>query len=187
MANQGQERLTWFQEILRSLITVLLFVFLIRGFIAESSIVEGASMEPNLRDNERVLIDKITPNWRPYQRGEVAVFFLPFSGQYLIKRIIGLPGERIVITSGTIRIFNTKHPNGFQLDESEYALRSDTNVLEYSMGRDEYFVMGDNRPNSQDSRYFGPVKKDLFLGRVVMRGFPFNRISIFQAPKYPGE
>ncbi len=105
--------------------------------------------------------------------------------EYFIKRIIGLPGERIVIDNNQIFIYNNKHPEGFQLIESYIPLseRIPRNV-DVTLGDDEYFVLGDNRDNSMDSTMFGPVKRDLIIGRVVFRGFPFNRIGIIGRVEY---
>jgi signal peptidase I len=103
------------------------------------------------------------------------------SSRYLIKRAIGLPGEKVVIINGATTIYNKENPNGILLDE-RYVVHADPRSVELSLGEDEYFVMGDNRQNSLDSRYFGIVKKELIVGRPLLRLVPLSLLGI-----YPGD
>ena len=103
----------------------------------------------------------------------------------MIKRIIGLPGERVVIRGGTVIIHNNSQPSGFKLDESYLPSGLATGGdLDVQVGSDQYFVLGDNRPVSLDSRSFGVVGRNSVVGRVWFRGWPLNRIAKFNTPIY---
>lgn len=147
-------------------------------------------MEPSFYDHEYLLIDELSYRLREPERGEIVVFHFPLNQrEYFIKRIIGLPGETVAFRDGSVYIYNESNPDGFKLDESGYldegvkTLPPGENTV--SLKADEYFVMGDNRTRSLDSRDFGPVKSDLLVGRAVFRGYPFNRVdNFFHAPQY---
>ena len=148
------------------IIIPLIVILPTRYFIIEPFYVNGAAMEPNFKNNDYLLIKKYDKN---YKRGEVIVFKYPKNQkEFFIKRIIGLPNENIQITKGKVRIFNDDNPNGFFLKE-EYIAK---NIETYSpsdkitrLDSDEFFVLGDNRVSSQDSRSFGKLKKDLIFGK----------------------
>ena len=171
-------------EILQIAILALSIILLVHYFLIKPFIVKGASMEPNFYDSEYLIIDELTFRFRNPERGEIIVFRPPQHGdQYYIKRIIGLPGETVEIRNGVISIYNNQNPNGFVLTEayiSEVTEGRDRRTL----GEDEYYVMGDNRDASLDSRYFGAVSMDKIIGRVWVRGLPFDRISTFDIPTY---
>ena len=143
-------------------------------------------MEPNFYENEYLIIDKISPRFREYERGEPIVFrYPPSEHKYLIKRVIGLPDERVIIHNRRISIMNAEHPNGFPLNEDEYnpyLLRDEE--VDVQLTADEYYVLGDNRPLSFDSEIFGPIKEKNITGRVFFRGWPLERIEVFEAPTY---
>ncbi len=173
-------------EIIKIFIIATVVILPIRYFLIQPFYVKGASMEPNFHENEYLIIDKIAPRFEPYKRGEAIVFlYPPTDHRYLIKRLIGLPGERVVITHQEIYIYNKDHLDGFQLDEKAYNpyLLRDQDV-DITLHDDQYFVLGDNRPVSFDSEYFGPINKDQITGRVFFRGWPIERITIFKAPSY---
>lgn len=157
----------------------------VRALIFKPFYVKGASMEPNFYDKEYLIIDELSYRFRAPQRGEVIVFKYPENPkEYFLKRIVGLPGERVKVSEGKITIYNTEHPEGVVLDESYLPtdlLTSGDKTFE-SLTEDQYFVMGDNRPNSYDSRRFGAVDKNLVIGRVFFRGWPFNRAQIIPEP-----
>ncbi|HEU0051503.1 MAG TPA: signal peptidase I, partial [Patescibacteria group bacterium] len=136
---------------------------------------------------EYLLIDEISYRFKNPVRGDIVVFRYPRDPkQYFIKRVIGLPGETVEIANGKIKIYNDQHPNGVILDESSYLDQDQTATTEtVTLKSDEYFVLGDNRAASLDSRYFGPIKRSAIVGRVWVRGYPIDRWKHFVAPTYP--
>lgn len=175
-------------DVLKTIILALVIILPIRYFLIQPFYVKGASMEPSFFDNEYLLIDEITYRFLPPERGEVVVFHYPEDPKELfIKRIIGLPGEKIQIKDYGIYIYNEANPEGLRLDEPY--LGEGIKTYGYtdeliSLGDDEYYVLGDNRDFSRDSRIFGPVKFNLIRGRALWRGWPWQRIGAFPAPDY---
>lgn len=172
-------------ELVKVAVLAGITIAFVRYFLFKPFYVKGASMEPNFYDKEYLIIDELTYRFRIPQRGEVVVFKYPDNPkEYFLKRIIGLPGERIKIAEGRITIYNKEHPEGIVLSEpyisGDYPTTGEKITV---LNESEYFVMGDNRPNSFDSRRFGAVEKDLVVGRVFLRGWPFNRASIISEPK----
>ncbi len=178
-------RFIW--EITKVVAISLAIVLPVRYFLIQPFFVKGASMEPNFEDGEYLIVDELSYNLGSPERGEVVVFRYPKEpSQYYIKRIIGLPGERIKISGGQITIFNSLHPDGFVLNESDYLynLSRTPGSIDLMLGAGEYFVLGDNRGASSDSRVFGPVNKDDIIGRAWIRAWPANRITKFDYPSF---
>ena len=171
-------------EFFKIVFVSLLIILPIRYFIIQPFYVKGASMEPNFHDREYLIIDEISFRFEKPERGQVLVFRYPQNPQeYFIKRLIALPGETIEFVDGKIRIYNRENPEGFILDESRYLSDS---VKTYSneeqkidIGVNEYFVLGDNRYSSKDSRIFGPIDKSFVTGKVILRAWPFSRFKFF--------
>ncbi|NCN07109.1 signal peptidase I [Candidatus Falkowbacteria bacterium] len=167
----------------------LVIILPIRYFLIQPFYVKGASMEPNFYDHEYLIIDEITYRFNEPKRGDIIVFKYPKDPrQFFIKRVIGLPGETVKIKDGLIFITSV---DGQENVLSEDYLPSDIeNVLPVSgygevvLNNDEYYLMGDNRDQSLDSRVFGPVKADYIIGRTWLRGWPFNRLTLFNTPEY---
>jgi signal peptidase I len=175
---------TW--ETLEVVIIALVTVFIIRTFIAQPFLVSGASMEPTFQSGNYLLIDELTYRFRQPQRGEVIVFHhnTKDTSEYFIKRIIGLPGETLTLGNNQITITPV---TGDPLLLQETYLPSSTRTIAektVTLGSDEYFVMGDNRANSYDSRAWGPVKKKEIVGVARIEVFPFNNAGIIAAPQY---
>lgn len=164
----------------------LLIVVPIRYFIFQPFIVSGNSMYPNFKDKDYLLIDEISFRFRQPKRGEVIVFRPPsHSSTPYIKRIIGLPGEMIEIKDGEVIISNeTGHRQ--VLDESEYLPRhfETSGHIRTILEEDNYFMLGDNREFSSDSRNWGPLPKQNIIGRVFFRAWPFSDFSKIEAPVY---
>ncbi len=161
-------------------------IALVRYYLFKPFYVKGASMEPNFYDREYLIIDELSYRLHQPKRGEVVVFRYPNNPkEYFLKRIIGLPGERIKLSEGVITVYNDEHPEGFAVKEN-YIPSDVTTEGEkiMSLSKNQYFVMGDNRPNSFDSRRFGPVDENLIVGKTWLRGWPLNRIQIFETPTY---
>lgn len=161
-------------------------IALVRYYLFKPFYVKGASMEPTFIDHEYLIIDELSYRLHTPNRGEIIVFKYPNNQEeYFIKRIIGLPGERVKVSENKVTIYNNEHPEGLLLDETYIPKNVVTEgEVNMSLSKDQYFVMGDNRENSFDSRRFGKVDSSLIVGRTWLRGWPLNRIQIFEAPKY---
>ena len=143
-------------------------------------------MEPNFYDHEYLIIDELTYRFRLPTRGEVIVFRYPGNPkEYFLKRIVGLPEERIKVAEGKVTVYNAEYPEGIAVDE-KYLDKGLETVGEknITLGKDEYFVLGDNRPNSYDSRRFGPIDRTAIVGRAWFRGWPFSRMQTFKTPDF---
>jgi len=166
-------------ETLKFSLIAILIVLPFRIFIAQPFLVSGASMSPNFETGHYLIVDQLSYNFKEPTRGEVIIFKYPNdTKKFFIKRIIGLPQETIILEGSKIFIKNKDNPQEFELKEN-YLKNLGNNKSEITLGENEYFVMGDNRPASSDSRVWGPLPKDLIVGRAFLRLFPFNQIEIF--------
>ena len=173
---QSFKQLFW--ELVRFTAIVLLVVIPIRVFIAEPFVVSGSSMVPTFENGNYLIIDKISYKFSDPQRDDVVVFKYPNDQtKFFIKRIIGLPNETVDIKGSTVTITNKDYPLGFALNEP-YVKNISNNTTHFELKDDEYFVMGDNRSGSSDSRYWGAVKRDLLTGKAFLRLLPINKISL---------
>ncbi|MDP3881247.1 MAG: signal peptidase I [bacterium] len=173
-------------EIAEVVIIALVTVFFIRSFIAQPFLVSGASMEPTFDNGNYLLIDEATYYFRKPQRGEVTVFKYPGDpSSFFIKRIIALPGERVVIENGQVQIAPDSSAPLQAIDE-DYIDSSvfTSGVADITLGENEYFVLGDNRSNSFDSRNWGALNEDDIVGLVRLKIFPFSEFGTIQAPSY---
>jgi len=173
-------------EIFEVVLVAIIAVFIIRNFILQPFLVSGASMEPNFSSGDYLVIDEMTYAFRSPQRGEVIVFHYPADETvYYIKRIVGLPGETIKISNGEIKVFNSEQPNGFILDENYLSSGVKTSGQEdVVLKGNEYFVLGDNRNYSFDSRSWGNLTKSEIVGLVRLRLWPFNKVMAVGQPSY---
>jgi len=168
-----------FWEFVRFALIALTIVVFVRGFIAQPFIVAGSSMVPTFEDGQYLIIDEISYRLSEPKRNDVVVFRYPKDEKkFFIKRIIGLPEETIDIKEGGITISNKEHPTGFILPQPyiKNTLKSPEQHFELKKG--EYFVLGDNRIASSDSRYWGAVPKRLLMGKVFLRLLPINKIGL---------
>jgi signal peptidase I len=185
-------------EIIKIFALAFIVITPIRIFLFQPFFVQGASMEPNFEDGEYLIINELgykstnigigdkslftVDSFKELKREDVIVFRYPKDQkQYFIKRVIGLPGEKVKIADGEVHIFNKENPNGFILDESGYLPKSvhTAGELTEQLGPDEYFVMGDNRSYSHDSRSWGPVNNKFVIGKVLVRAWPFSKAEIY--------
>lgn len=179
------------------LVAALLVAFAFIAFIFQSYQVSGPSMEQTLQDQDRLIVWKLPRTWaritgHPYipKRGDIVIFTQTNLAQFgqentkqLIKRVIGLPGDHIVVANNTITIYNKQNPKGFQPDKT---LPYGSNITEpaqqsvdVTLGKDQLFVCGDNRTNSLDSRFFGPIKSSQLIGKLAVRVLPLNQAQRF--------
>lgn len=174
---QQTEHPAW--EIIKFAFFALLIVVPLRLFVAQPFIVSGQSMVPTFHDKEYLLVDQISYRFSEPHRGDVIVFQYPRNpSRYFIKRVIGLPGEVIEFQGDSVIIKNALHPEGFTLDEP-YIYELSTSSGTTQLDDDEYFVMGDNRRESSDSRFWGPLQEDFVVGRALLRLLPPGRAALF--------
>ena len=161
-------------EFSKIVIISLAIVLPIRFFVAQPFIVRGASMEPTFQDGQYLIIDELSYFLRSPERGEVIVFRYPKDPtQFFIKRIIGLPGETVIIENRSVAIQNEEYPNGLVLEEDYLpSLLETVPNLHTTLQLGEYFVLGDNRPKSSDSRQWGVLENEFLIGRTMLRLWP---------------
>jgi signal peptidase I len=185
-------------EIVKIVLLAFVIIVPIRVFLFQPFFVQGASMEPNFEDNQYLIINefgykdtnlglggKTVVDIKPFKeitRQTVIVFRYPLdTSKYFIKRVIGLPGEKVEIKNGVVKIYNKENPDGFTLDENAYLGKNvKTNgEIATTLSDNEYFVMGDNRMFSSDSRTWGTVPKRDIMGKVLVRAWPLDKISVY--------
>jgi signal peptidase I len=182
-----QEMLVFIWETVKIAILALAIIIPIRYFLVQPFFVSGASMETTFEDNDYILIDEITYRFRLPERGEIIVFRSPQNtSEFFIKRIVGLPEETIEIKDNKVTVYNKKDPQGKPLDENSYLDKEQytTGNMRIKLDPNEYFVMGDNRIHSSDSRRWGPVNKSLITGKVFFRAWPINKAEKFPEVNY---
>jgi signal peptidase I len=176
----NQKRKGWkaFWELARFAIIAIAIVIPIRIFIAQPFIVSGSSMVPTFEDGEYLIVDEISYLIGNPERNDVVIFRNPNNPKvFFIKRIIGLPGETVDVRGTDVFIKNKENPDGFKLDEP-YIKNVANSETHFELRDKEYFVMGDNRPASSDSRYWGAVPKNLLIGKAFLRLLPINKIDL---------
>ncbi|MBI4427122.1 MAG: signal peptidase I [Candidatus Magasanikbacteria bacterium] len=174
----------FFLELIKIVILAGVTIGLVRYFLFKPFYVRGQSMEPNFYEKDYLIIDELSYRLREPVRGEVIVFKAPNgSKDYYLKRIVGLPGERVKVSDNKIIIYNNEYPQGMVLPEM-YLNKITVGEIDQTLGPNDYFVLGDNRGASYDSRRFGPIEKGTIVGRAWLRGWPFARAAAFSAPQY---
>ena len=162
-------------EIIRFSLIALLVVFPIRMFVAQPFIVSGASMEDTFQNGEYLIVDQLSYRFEEIERGDVVVFRYPRDpSKFFIKRIVGVPGDDIAIEGNVVTVTNINHPEGTVLNEPYVSSMQPNTFLEETLGDGEYFVMGDNRDHSSDSRMWGVLQERNIIGRAFVRLFPIN-------------
>lgn len=167
-----------FWEMVRFALIAVAVVIPIRIFIAQPFIVSGSSMVPTFEDGQYLVVDEISYRLGDPERDDVIIFRYPNdTKKFFIKRIIGLPNETVEIKGNDVTIINEEHPEGLKL-EQPYVKNASSNNSRFELNDDEYFVMGDNRSASSDSRYWGAVPRKLLIGKAFLRLFPLNKINL---------
>jgi len=173
--------LSFVWETAKIVIISLAIIIPIRYFLFQPFFVRGASMEPNFEDGEYLIVNEISYRFHEPGRGDVIIFRYPKDPtQYYIKRVIGLPNEVVRIEEGGVIIVNSENPKGFVLDEPYLSEENKYTFgnLEMNLDENDYFVLGDNRSASSDSRSWGAVPRHYIIGWAWIRAWPFNRVGI---------
>lgn len=177
-------------ENLRTIIVALLIAFFFRTFIAQPFLVSGASMERTFHDGNFLIVDEISYRFRNPERGDAIIFKYPGNEkEYFVKRIIGLPGETLTVAGNVVTI-SAHQGSGKEIVLREPYIQPDTRGdihKTVTLGEEEYFVMGDNRGNSFDSRHWGPLKREEITGIVRWRVFPFSQFGGVSNPLIDAE
>lgn len=197
---QGFWRNAWssFFELVKVMLFAALIIIPVKTFFFQPFFVEGASMEPSFSGGDYLIVNEFgykttdirlgdtlhfsVHPFRELMRFDAVVFRYPRNpSQYFIKRVIGLPGETVQIKDSRVTIYNKEHPNGFLLEDNSYLSPRvvTTDMAAIELKSDEYFVLGDNRPNSYDSRVIGPIPEDKIIGKVLVRVWPFTGAGVY--------
>ncbi len=177
----------FFIELTKIVALTLIVIFAVRHFLFKPFVVKGASMEPNFFEREYLIIDELSYRFVEPKRGEVIVFRQEDDRrEFFLKRVIGLPGEKIKVQGGKVVVYNIDNPQGIVVMENGYLPDSSytSGEMVLTLSEDEYYVLGDNRNVSLDSRKFGSVNRKMIVGRAWLRGFPFDRFGITDLPEY---
>ncbi len=170
---------SFFRELIEIIFFVAVIVIPIQTFVGRTFIVIGNSMFPTFENKDYLIVDKLTYHFKAPSRGDVIVFHPPINEKtYYIKRVIGLPGETVIVKKNEVTIINEAFPEGVTL-EQPYASSLGESESNLTLKADEYFVMGDNRAVSSDSRVWGILPKENISGRAFMRLYPFTKIDIW--------
>jgi signal peptidase I len=167
----GPKIISWLRELAESILPALAIVLVVNVFLAQATRVEGQSMEPNLHNNERLIIEKLSYRIRDPQRGDIVVIKRPSSSEPLIKRVVGLPGDRVEVREGKVYINGQAYKEPY-LDQETWGSYGLETVPE-----EHVFVLGDNRRASNDSRSFGVVPYDDIIGRAWVRYWPLEELG----------
>lgn len=175
-------------DVLLNVVTIVGLVILIRYVFISPFEVKGESMEPNFHTNDLLIVDKISYRFQEPQRGDVIVLVPPnATSDYYVKRIIALPGEEIQFKNGRVVIYNAAHPEGMTLEESyipPYVQTDGQTGERVKVAEDSYFVMGDNRPNSNDSRSWGVLARSSIVGKAWVVLLPLRDLAVLKHPTY---
>lgn len=165
-------------ETVRYAFIAALIIIPIRTFIAQPFVVSGNSMYPTFHNGEYLIVNELAKYSGTYERGDVVILRYPLNpSKYFIKRVIGLPGETVALADGVVTITGSTHASPLTLSEP-YVKNPKDDSFSRTLDAEEYFVMGDNRAQSSDSRVWGPVPKDLMDGKVLLRLFPITTIGV---------
>lgn len=170
---------SFFTELLKFVVVAAVIVLPVRLFVAQPFIVSGESMSPTFENGEYLIVDELTYRFEAPQRGDVVIFRYPRNpSEFFIKRIIGLPGETVAVQDGNIYITKT---DGATMELNEPYVKNIGNGRDatYQVDAGSYFVMGDNRPESSDSRIWGLMPRANLIGRAVVRLLPLQQAGLF--------
>lgn len=174
-----EQRDSFFTELLKFVVVAAVIVLPVRLFIAQPFIVSGESMSPTFENGEYLIVDELTYRLEAPKRGDVVIFRYPRNpSEFFIKRIIGLPGETVTIANGTVTV-TQQDGSTVTLDEPYVKNIGNGRDTRFEVDADSYFVMGDNRPESSDSRVWGLMPRENLIGRAIVRLLPVQHAGIF--------
>ena len=175
---KGQKIGSSLLDTIKFIVLALIIVTPIRMFVAQPFIVSGSSMDPTFATGQYLIVDELSYYLGDPKRGDVIILRYPNdTKKFFIKRVIGLPNETVEIQNGIVTIKNMEHPEGFAMSEP-YIKYTKNDTMTKMLGEGEYFVMGDNRAASSDSRYWGVVPRDLVVGRALVRLLPIASAAV---------
>lgn len=192
----ASEAFEFIWETTKVVLLSLIIILPVRYYLIQPFFVKGSSMVPNFHDKEYILVDKWTYKLGLPERGDVIVFKAPTNEkEYFIKRILALPGESVLAgADNSVVVYNERYPDGFTVFEKDYLPATNPTYCganttycgtKVTLGEDEYYVLGDNREHSSDSRVFGPVNRSLFSGLAWLRLWPLDQIRLIDRTEYP--
>lgn len=181
------EVLAFLWETIKIVVISLIIILPIRYYIVQPFFVKGASMESNFQDGDYIFVDELSYEMGIPARGDVIIFRYPKDQtQFFIKRVIGLPNETVDIKDNKVTIYNALHPEGVVLNETYLDVGQQTlGTMRIKLDDNNYFVLGDNRLRSSDSRTWGVLNKSLITGKAFIRLWPFSKIEKVPHPTYP--
>ncbi len=178
-------------DIVKTAVFVLIFALVVRTFLIQPFIVDGSSMEPTFHDQEYLMVEKLGTTVKKPVRGDIIVFRYPLQPSLnYVKRIVGVPGDRVVIGGGKVKIYNNDHPNGLELKEAyllsgaQTLVRNELVEQSWVVDKGGYFVMGDNRDHSDDSRSWGLVPSKNVIGKVWITVYPLANFGLVEHAEY---
>jgi len=174
-------------EIIKIVLISLIIIIAIRTYVMQPFFVSGKSMEPNFHDGDYLIVDELSYRLDEPKRGDVIIFRYPRNTkEFFIKRIVGLPEERVEIKDSKITIYNSENQKVITLDENIYIPLDTKTTGNYniSLKNDEYYVLGDNRNASADSRIWGVLEEHFIVGKAWIRAWPFGDFSVFEGVEY---
>ena len=178
-------------ELIKTALVVAVLAYVIRLFVIQPFIVDGSSMFPRFQTNDYLLVDKVSYRFHTPNRGDIVVFKYPLDTSVnYVKRIIGLPGETVRIQNGTVSILSGNQAQGTSLTEpyinggAKTLLPSEAAQADFVVPTGHYFVLGDNRPASSDSREWGLLPQEDIIGKVIVQAYPLSRLHVVSAQTY---
>lgn len=182
----GKRIVNFFLDFLETIVVALSIFVVVYLFIVQPHEVKGSSMEPNFHNNDYILTDKISLKLHEPNRGDVVIFKAPKNPEVdYIKRVIGLPGEKVKIQNGEVFINDKKLNEPYLVDKTNLFPGSFVQEgISIPVPEGKYFVMGDNRSHSSDSREFGPIVNNLIIGKAIFRYWPMNKLGLIKSMDY---
>lgn len=178
--NESSDKILVLLDWLRTFLFVILVGLFLTIFVIQRNIIQGPSMEPTLHDKDQIFVEKISKHFS-IERGDIITLSDSQIGNQetlLIKRVIGLPGENIKIESGQVFINDELLIETYLADDVKTYTDETLDVSEITLAANEYYVLGDNRPVSKDSRRMGPINKNQIIGKLLIKFYPFNEIGV---------